>query len=271
MRKFKLALCQMSVLLVFWVPTVAPAQTSVFLEELTTTELSDAIKGGKTTIILPVGGVEQSGPHMALGKHNTRVKILAGRIAQQLGNALVAPVVAYVPEGNIDPPTQHMRFAGTISVPEAAFKSILESAGRGFKQHGFTNIILIGDHGGYQSALKAVAASLNRDWVKSTARAHFIAAYYDTAQTTYVQALKANGLTQAQIGSHAGTADTALQMATDPSMVRPDLFGTAAREGDTSGTRGDPRPATAALGQLGTSEIVAQTVAAIRSAIAVPR
>ncbi|MBV8393357.1 MAG: creatininase family protein, partial [Alphaproteobacteria bacterium] len=77
------------------------AVRSVYLEELTWTELRDAVAAGATTVILPVGGVEQSGPHMALGKHDVRARVLAGRIAALLGDALVAPVVAYVPEGNI--------------------------------------------------------------------------------------------------------------------------------------------------------------------------
>lgn len=252
-------------------PAVAAAPPSVFLEELTTAEVAAAIRDGHTTIIIPVGGVEQSGPHMALGKHNVRVKVLSGRVAQQLGNAIVAPVVAYVPEGNIAPPTEHMRFAGTISVPESAFKSILEGASRGFKQHGFRDIVLLGDHGGYQGALQAVAANLNRDWVKSATRAHFVGEYYRATQSTYVDALKAKGLSEAQIGIHAGTADTSLSMAIDPSLVKPGLFGQAAREGRTGGTNGDPRPSSAALGQLGVDAVVLQTVAAIRGAVSRPR
>jgi len=62
-------------------------------------------------------------------------------------DALVAPVVAYVPEGNIDPPESHMRFPGTIHLPEEYFKKLLEYASRSFKQHGFTDIVLIGDSG----------------------------------------------------------------------------------------------------------------------------
>ena len=42
----------------------APAPPTVFLEELTWTELRDEIRAGKTTVIVPVGGTEQSGPHM---------------------------------------------------------------------------------------------------------------------------------------------------------------------------------------------------------------
>src|SRR5450755_1830626 len=115
---------------------VAQAAASVFLEELTWTELRDDIHAGKTTVIVPIGGTEQSGPHMALGKHNVRARALAGRIAESLGNALVAPVIAYVPEGSIDPPAGHMRFAGTISIPESAFEATLEGAARSLRQAG---------------------------------------------------------------------------------------------------------------------------------------
>src|SRR6202012_4383517 len=113
----------------------------IVLEDLTWTELRDAIGAGKTTIIVPIGGTEQNGPAMALGKHNRRVKLLSQRIAVALGNALVAPVIAYVPEGSISPPTGHMRFPGTISVPEEAFDRILEYAARSFKLAGFRDIV----------------------------------------------------------------------------------------------------------------------------------
>ena len=106
---------------------------SVFLEELTWMEVRDAIATGKTTVIIPTGGTEQNGPHMALGKHNYLVKYKAGEVAKRLGNALVAPVVAYVPEGEIDPPTSHMRFAGTIATPQEVFAKVLEYAARSFK------------------------------------------------------------------------------------------------------------------------------------------
>ena len=78
---------------------LAQAPGTVFLEDLTWTELRDQIGAGKTTIIVPIGGVEQSGPDMALGKHDVRVRALSQKIALALGNALVAPVIAYVPEG----------------------------------------------------------------------------------------------------------------------------------------------------------------------------
>jgi creatinine amidohydrolase/Fe(II)-dependent formamide hydrolase-like protein len=245
-------------------PAARAATRSPYLEELTWTDVRDALASGTTTIILPVGGTEQSGPHLALGKHNARVKVLAGRIATILGDTLVAPVVAYVPEGNISPPTGHMRFPGTISVPVAAFEAVLEGAAESLKQAGFTHIVLIGDHGGYQTQLKKVADRLNHLWAMSRTRAHFIAAYYDAAQTAYVRALRAKGLSDAEIGTHAGAADTSLELAVDPAMVRRD--GLAAAHGGNVGVSGDPRRASAELGRLGVDLIVDETVAAIRKA-----
>ena len=245
----------------------APASGHVFLEEMTSPEVQDALGRGLTTIIVPVGGTEQNGPHMALGKHNVRVKVLAGRIATALGNAIVAPVLPYVPEGSINPPRAHMRWAGTISISDDAFKAVLDGAARSFRQHGFTDIVLIGDHGGYQPQLAAVAARLNRDWAGTPARAHFIAAYYLATQSAFIQALRAAGVGQAQIGTHAATADTSLMLATDPSLVNADELADAAKGAPANGVTGDPRAASAALGRLGTDAIVNATVAAIRAEV----
>lgn len=260
-----------AVWMVLWValagqPVLAAEPARVMLEELTWTEVQQAVKAGASAVIIPVGGTEQNGPHMALGKHNARVKALAGKIASRLGNTLVAPVIAYVPEGNIKPPQGHMRFAGTLSVPAEAFGAIVEGAARSLQQHGFRDIVLIGDHGGYQPQLKTIAARLNREWAAAPVRVHFIEAYYRVAQTAYVDALRAKGLSDFQIGTHAGSADTSLMMALDANLVRPERFEEAVRDGPGAGTVGDPRKASAALGESGVELIVARTVEAIRAA-----
>src|SRR5258706_4729616 len=237
---------------------------SVFLDEFTWTELRDQVAAGKTTIIVPIGGTEQSGPHMALGKHNVRAKVLSGKIASELGNALVAPVVAYVPEGAIAPPSQHMRFPGTVTVPDDAFERTLESAARGFNLHGFKDVVFLGDHGGYQKNVVAVANRLNREWAKTATRAHAIREYYDAADTAYAAALKGRGISAEAIGTHAGLADTSLTLAIDPSLVRSDRLPDAPSA--RYGVNGDPRKASAELGRIGVDLIVASTVAAIRKA-----
>jgi creatinine amidohydrolase/Fe(II)-dependent formamide hydrolase-like protein len=254
-------------LLIFAPFAYSEERRSIFLEDLTWTELRDEIGAGKTTIIIPIGGTEQNGPAMALGKHNRRVKLLSERIAVSLGNALVGPVIAYVPEGGISPPSGHMRFPGTISVPEAAFEAILESAARSFKQHGFKDIVFLGDHGGYQANEKSVANKLNREWASSNVRAYAVTQYYDAAQIDFARILKAQGFTPAEIGTHAGLSDTSLTLALDPSLVREDRLSNGSKFGGADGVYGDPSKASAKLGSLGVDAIVSQTAAAIKSAL----
>ncbi len=246
----------------------APTEKSVFVEELTWTELRDDVQAGKTTVIVPIGGTEQSGPHIALGKHNARVRVLAGRIAAGLGNALVAPVVAYVPEGTIDPPAGHMRFAGTISIPEVAFEDTLEYTARSFRRAGFRDVVLLGDHGGYQPSLVKVADRLNREWAGSQVRVHALTDYYRAASRGFDELLRHDGFSTAEIGTHAGLADTSLMLATDASLVRAARLQGGSVAGAAEGVQGDPRRATAALGQAGADLIVARTIEAIRKDVA---
>ncbi|UDL87677.1 creatininase family protein [Mesorhizobium sp. PAMC28654] len=260
-----LALWSVSILLF----AASPANASVFLEDLTWTELRDLIGGGTTTIIIPIGGTEQSGPAMALGKHNARVKFLAEKIAERLGNALVAPVIAYVPEGSIDPPTAHMKFPGTITISDKVFEALLESAARSFKLHGFKTIVFIGDHGGYQADESTVADRLNAEWKKTPVRVFADLDYYRITQGAYVDKLLAAGAKHSEIGSHAGLADTSLMLAVDPSMVRKDRLAAASKFTAADGVYGgDPTRSSAEFGQLGIDLIVNGTTDAIRGFIA---
>ena len=267
MRRFVAALLGIALAWLASTTAAFAAPRSVQLEELTSTELRERIAQGASIARIPIGGTEQSGPHIALGKHNLRARWLAERIAQQLGNAIVAPVVAYVPEGAIDPPTQHMRFAGTLSISDAAFEGLLEGAARSLAQHGLRHIVLLGDHGGYQASLQRVAARLNKQWAGAAEgrRVIALAEYYRAADSGYAQWLRARGHADAEIGQHAGLADTALSMAVDPAMVRRDALERAAQAGRAEGVSGDPRAASAQLGQPGVELIVVNSVAAIRA------
>ena len=247
-------------------PAAAPAATAtagIYLDDLTSPELRERIAAGTTTALVPIGGTEQSGPHIVLGKHNVRARVLAGRIAARLGDAVVAPVVAYVPEGSIAPPAAHMRFAGTISIPDAVFEALLESTARSLCQHGIRDVFFLGDHGGYQKNEEKAAARVNR---APGCHAHALLAYYDAAQTAFVADLKQRGFADAEIGTHAGLADTALALAVDPALVRPAQLAAGARGGVRAGVHGDPTRATLALGRIGVERIVDASVAAIRAA-----
>ena len=137
------------------------ALDTVFVEEMTWMEVRDALRAGKTTVIVPTGGVEQNGPYLATGKHDYILRATTEAIARKLSNALVAPIVAFVPEGDIDPPTVHMKYPGTISLTEDTYERLLTDICATFRQHGFEHIVLIGDSGGNQKGMKEVAARLN--------------------------------------------------------------------------------------------------------------
>ncbi len=260
-------------------PSLAVAQNSVYIEELTWMEVRDAIKAGKTTVILPTGGTEQSGPHMVLGKENFAVHYSAGEIARRLGDALVAPTLAYVPEGNVEPPSGHMRYAGSITLPDEVFVQVLLWAGRSFKANGFTDIVLIGNSGGNQPGLKAAADQLNKEWSGGGPRAHFVAAYYDAGAPTapvvespFDRWLIARGETKDTIGSHAGIRDTSTLMAVEAAafkkgqLIRWDKL--APRGGfEGSGVSGDPTRASIERGKAGNElkiEAAIQQIKALR-------
>lgn len=247
-------------------PLARAASPEVSLEALTSPELRERIAAGTRTVLVPVGGTEQNGAHLVLGKHNVRVRLLAERIARALGDAVVAPVLAYVAEGSIDPPAAHMRWAGTISVPESVFEATLESAAASFARHGFRDIVLLGDHGGYQANLERAAARFNKSAAaRGGARLHALKAYYRAAQVDYAAWLKAQGHAAAAIGEHAGLLDTSLALAVEPALVRRDRLGRPPQPGERDGVRGDPAQASAELGAPGVERIVAASVEAIRA------
>ena len=225
----------------------AAAAQSLFIEDLTWLEVRDAIAAGKLIAIVPTGGTEQNGPHMAIGKHNFIVRETAGKIALRLGNALVAPVLAYVPEGGFDPPQGHMNFPGTVGVGEPVFAAILRDAATSLALAGFRLICFLGDHGESQAAQRRIADTLTRLWRKRGIRVASLGRYY--AANGESEWLKAQGFTSGQIGEHAGLLDTAELMAVRPEALRGDLLSPSSWPPGPSGARGDPTLASAAIGE----------------------
>lgn len=248
----------------------AQAPDTVFIEELTWTEVRDAIKAGNTTVILPTGGTEQNGPHMVLGKHNVIIRHTAEQIARRLGHTLVAPVVAYVPEGNIDPPSGHMRFPGAITLPNEHYMKLLEFAARSFRVNGFKDIVFIGDSGGNQNGLKQVSELLNTEWAGTGVRIHFVPEYYSGSGESFREWLIGQGEKKEDIGTHAGITDTSQLLAIAPQHIRKDKL--ADRGGfEGSGVSGNPTRASVAYGKKGLELKIDRTVRRIQELMATPQ
>jgi creatinine amidohydrolase/Fe(II)-dependent formamide hydrolase-like protein len=219
-----------------------------FIEQMTWTEVGDAIKAGKTTVIIPIGGTEQNGPHMVLGKHNYIITFAARLMAERLGNALVAPTLQYVPEGNYNSPNFGQK-PGVISNPSPSYESVLDAAARSLKVHGFTDILYIGDSGGNQNGMTATADKLNQEWQGTGVRVYALTDYYRKAREDLRTWLQAQyGYDAATVGSHAGISDTSQLLYVYPQGIRKEKIKPSGG-GPDSGVNGDPTKATAEIGK----------------------
>jgi creatinine amidohydrolase/Fe(II)-dependent formamide hydrolase-like protein len=245
-------------------PRPIDAVDSVFIEELTWMEVRDAIRGGKKTAIVATGGIEQNGPYLTTGKHNYVLRATTDAIARKLGNALVAPIIAFVPEGGIEPPTSHMRYAGTISLQESTFAALLTDIVSSLKQHGFEHIILLGDSGGNQRGMKQVASELTTSWGGKPG-VHFIPEFYDYASAKKFAEAEL-GIKEKNEGLHDDYIITSIIMTVDPTQVR-----LAQREAkgkaSINGVSITPASRTIEHGKRLVDFRADQTVAAIRRAI----
>jgi creatinine amidohydrolase/Fe(II)-dependent formamide hydrolase-like protein len=192
----------------------------VWIEELTGMEVRDALAAGKTTVIVSTGGVEQNGPYLATGKHNVVLRGACEAIALELGDALCAPILALVPEGDVDGGSGHMRYPGTISLREETFRLVLEDVGRSLAAHGFTDVVFIGDSGGNQDGMEAAAEALDRRWAGAETRAHFIPEFYTYADVLAYMEEELGVVQTEDDGLHDDFAITSMMMVVDPATVR---------------------------------------------------
>jgi len=244
------------------VPTAQQPIHSVLIEELTWTEVRDAIAAGRTTAIIYAGSTEQNGPHMVLGKHNVIAHYAAQRIAEQLGDALVYPTLPFAPTGDPVTRTGHMRFAGSVSLPPAVFESVVRAVATSAIAAGFKQVYIMGDHGGGQDQLRDAARALDAEWRTKGVRVRYVSDLY-YQEKEQVRAYLAERHIAPDL--HAGTDDTSELWYIDSTGIRPDkLARSDSNEQATTGVDGDPTKATREMGELFIGYKVADAVAQIR-------
>ena len=244
-----------------------PTPNTVWMEEMTWMDVRDALAAGKTTAIIATGGMEPNGPWLATGKHNYVLQSNCEAIARALGNALCAPIVKFVPEGRVDPPSGHMTSPGTISMREETFRAVLADIGASLKAHGFKTIIYIGDSGGNQAGQRYVADSLNTLWHADPMVLH-IQEYYDYAAVARYMAdhgIKED--TAMADHMHDDPIITLNMYMTDPNSVRYDAR-VKAKKATINGISIADKKKNQELGKAIVDFRAATTVAAIGSAVA---
>lgn len=169
---------------------------SLFVEEMTWTEVAQAIKAGKRSALVFAGSTEQNGPHMVLGKHNLVARHLAARIAHDLGDALIYPVVPFAPTGDPALHSGHMRFPGSVSLRAETYGEVIRDVAASAVSAGFRYVFIMADHGEGQAHLAEIAQELDRTLRPGGARVFF-------ADAVYTQG----------VGEHAGREDTSMLLA----------------------------------------------------------
>jgi len=227
-----------------------PALPSVYIEDLTWSEVRAAITAGKTTAIIYAGSTEQNGPHMALGKHNFVAHYVAGEIAKKLGNALVYPTMPFAPTGSSELRTGHMRFPGSVSISDEMFFGVIRQVAQSALAAGFKNVFIMGDHGGGQGDLLQAAKSLDEgDKPDSDAHVYYVPDLYYKEKQQMKAYLAGRDIPSDQ---HAGTDDTSEVMFLDAKKwIRSDKLALSTeRDEPSTGVNGDPTKATPELGKM---------------------
>ena len=248
----------------------APAKdtsTSVFLEDLTTTELKDKIAHGCPVALIFSGSTEQTGPHVALGKHIFRARVYSEALAREMGDAVVAPILPFAPVNGLS-----TALPGSISLSKEDFARVNEDVARSLITGGMKRVALLNDHGGdAQTALKEVAAKLDKEFSGQGTHVFFISDGYQKARLAVEAEIRASGKVA---GGHGGLWDVSETMAAKPGTVRPEKFhpGNLEQEGNgplnEEGFSGDPRGSTEALGKHFGEMRVKAAAAELRAALA---
>jgi creatinine amidohydrolase len=218
----------------------------VEFDMMTWQEVKQAIQAGKTTALVYNGGTEQRGPQNVNGGHTLIARETGRRIALKLGNAILAPVLAYSPN------SASATLPGTIGLTPELFAAMNEQIAEQLIITGFKNIVLMGDHGGGQKQLGEVATKLDSKYSGKGIRVVFCDQVYvgtkehPGAQADFEKWLADNGYPS---GGHAGVSDTSemIYLGQDKGWVRMNLVPTALGDpvgrggGDSTGGGGRGR------------------------------
>jgi creatinine amidohydrolase/Fe(II)-dependent formamide hydrolase-like protein len=207
----------------------------VEFENMTWVEVRDAIAAGKTTALYYTGGTEQRGPQNVNGGHNFMARATVKAIALALGNAIAMPVLPYTPNN------ASATLPGTIGLTPEILSAILERLAEQAIASGFTNVVLMGDHGGGQPTVYAdVATKLTAKYAAQGKRVIYADSVYAPAQDDFEKQLRAEGYPPSR---HGALFDTSYMIYTCGSAcVRMDLLKDAV--GDPVRLPGQPRDTT---------------------------
>lgn len=211
------------------------------------------LEGRTPTVLVPVGALEQHGPHLPCDTDALVAETVCRLVAEDVaGDVLVAPTVAYAASG------EHEGFPGTISVGHEALHLLLVELGRSACRWA-GSLVLVNGHGGNVATVRSAVAQL---------RAEGRRVVWTSTATPGADA-------------HAGDTETSLLLHLAPDDVRRDRLAAGATEPvaelmpalraggvsavSANGVLGDPRGASAERGRAVLAEVVTRVAAEVRA------
>ncbi|WP_419926045.1 creatininase family protein [Candidatus Poriferisocius sp.] len=221
------------------------------------TTLGERLEQGPLDVMIPLGALEQHGPHLPLDTDILIAEAVADRAARRAGEFVVSPCIP------VGASSHHLAFPGTASLSGKTLQSVLVEVISTLLGHGFGSAYLVTGHAGNVGAMAAALAELD-----SVDRARVVSFDDWPAQRDAVhQVAEAKlDIDRELVGTHGGHFETSIMLAIAPERV--DMasavaghIGPAASasailrsEGMAAlspvGVIGDPRGATAAAGEL---------------------
>jgi creatinine amidohydrolase len=179
------------------------------LAQMTGPETAEAIARSRTAVV-PLGSIEQHGPHLPNGTDTMAAELIARTVAEQLG-------AVYVPFGPYGVTPIHAGHPGTVNLRRETFEALLTDVCTELVRMGVRTIVLVNWHEGNIAAMNAVATDLQD---RGDAVFFAVQACY-TAQRVYRE--HGGELT------HGGGIETLAMLAHDPELVKTERAGQPTR------------------------------------------
>ena len=175
---------------------------TVLLEEMTWKDVEDYLKR-ENLIIVPIGSIEQHGPHLPLATDSINVQYLAEKAAQKC-EVLVAPIIKYGISQN------HIDFPGTLSLTPESLIHLIFDVCICCSHHGFKKILLLNGHGGNNATIDVAIIKLKNRLKDTIIGQAYITSLPDEKED----------FLEDKIRYHADEGETSRVLVSAPNLVR---------------------------------------------------
>jgi len=242
-----------------------------YLPRLTSAEVA-ALDKDDALVILPVGAVEQHGPHLPLLTDTLIGEALITRTLERLPETANVWLLPPVPYGKSN---EHLDFAGTISLSATTLHSVLVDIASSLQRSGFRRLMLFNTHGGNVDLLNVASReirvqtglmvfyvnphSLDADMDLVTAEEHEYGIHGGDIETSLLLAIKREWVKEDELVREIPDV-TGLKYLTMEGRIR---FAWVMSDISRSGIAGDATAATANKGELIAERIATELALAL--------